>query len=175
MLKDQNILLGVTGSIAAYKSADLARRLIDEGARVKVVMSDAACRFVTPYLFEAVTGNPVYTDVFKDPFSHLALSRDACLFIIAPATANTINKLGCGIADNMLTNLWLSYTGPVLMAPAMNFRMYNHPVVKKNIKELQKAGVHFIGPDTGSLACGEEGEGRMAGVPEIVEAAAAAL
>jgi phosphopantothenoylcysteine decarboxylase/phosphopantothenate--cysteine ligase len=175
VLRDRNILLGVTGSIAAYKAVEIARRLIDEGARVRVVMTEAACRFITPYMFEAATGNPVYTDLFKDPFSHITLSKESDLFIIAPATANTINKLSCGIADNLLSNLWLTYEGPVLMAPAMNFRMYRNPTVKKHIRELKKMGVQFVGPVSGSLACGEEGEGRMVEVPDIIDAATSSL
>jgi phosphopantothenoylcysteine decarboxylase/phosphopantothenate--cysteine ligase len=169
------VLLGVTGSIAAYKSVDIARRLIDEGARVKVVMTEAACRFITPYMFETVTGNPAHSDLFADPFSHINLTKESHLFIIAPATANTINKLSCGIADNLLTNLWLTHEGPALMAPAMNFRMYRNPLVKKHVRELGKLGVLFAGPVSGSLACGEEGVGRMVEVPEIVEAAVSAL
>jgi phosphopantothenoylcysteine decarboxylase/phosphopantothenate--cysteine ligase len=175
VLRDRNILLGVTGSIAAYKSVDIARRLIENGARVKVVMTEASCRFITPYIFETVTGNHVYSDLFKDPFSHINLSRETHLFIIAPATANTINKLSCGIADNLLSNLWLTYEGPVLIAPAMNFRMYRNPIVKKHIRDLKQSGVQFVGPVSGSLACGEEGEGRMVEVAEIIEAAAEAL
>jgi phosphopantothenoylcysteine decarboxylase/phosphopantothenate--cysteine ligase len=175
VLRGQNILLGVTGSIASYKSVDIARRLIDEGARVKVVMTDAACRFITPYIFETITGNPAYTDLFKDPFSHINLTKESHLFIIAPATANTINKLSCGLADNLLSNLWLTHEGTVLMAPAMNFRMYRNPIVKKHIRELKKSGVQFVGPVSGDLACGEEGEGRMAEVSVIVEAALSLL
>ncbi|RJR21883.1 MAG: bifunctional phosphopantothenoylcysteine decarboxylase/phosphopantothenate--cysteine ligase CoaBC [Nitrospiraceae bacterium] len=175
MFRDQNILLGVTGSIAAYKSVDIARRLVENGAHVKVVMTEAACRFITPYIFEAVTGNQVYTDLFKDPFSHINLAREAHLFIVAPATANTINKFSCGIADNLLSNLWLAYEGPIVVAPAMNFRMYRKPVVKKHIRDLRQSGVQFVGPVTGSLACGEEGEGRMVEAAEVVEAAVSAL
>ena len=175
MLKNSNILLGVTGSIAAYKSVDIARRIMEEGAGVRVVMTGAACRFITPYMFETVTRNPVHSDIFKDPFSHINLAKESDLFIIAPVTANTINKLSCGIADNLLSNLWLAYEGPVLMAPAMNCRMYRNPLVKKHIRDLKKLGVQFVGPVTGSLACGEEGVGRMVEVGEIVEAAAAAL
>jgi phosphopantothenoylcysteine decarboxylase/phosphopantothenate--cysteine ligase len=103
------------------------------------------------------------------------LSKSKDLFIIAPATANTINKLSCGIADNLVSNLWLTYEGPSLIAPAMNFRMYRSPSVKKHIKELKKNGVEFVGPDSGSLACGEEGPGRMVDVSEIVEASVSAL
>ncbi len=175
MLDKRNILLGVTGSIAACKSVDIARRLADEGADVNVVMTGAAQRFITPYILEAVTGKPVHTDIFSDPFIHINLPQAAQLFIIAPATANTINKLSSGIADNLLGNMWLAYEGPVLIAPAMNYRMYRNSIVKKNIRALQKAGVQFAGPVAGSLACGEEGMGRMADVAEIIEAAVSAL
>ncbi len=175
MLQNKNVLLGVTGSIAAYKAVDIARRLKESGAVVTVVMTEAACRFVTPYLFEAVSGNPVHHDLFQDTFSHINLARDADLFLIAPATANTINKLSCGIADNLLSTLWLAYEGPALMAPAMNFRMYRNQLVQKHIKGLHKSGVLFAGPASGALACGEEGVGRMVDVTEIVEAAHSAL
>ena len=175
MLRDRNVLLGVTGSIAAYKSVDIVRRLVESGAHVKVVMTEASCRFITPYIFEAVTGNHVFTDLFSDPFSHINLSKEADLFIVAPATANTISKISCGIADNLLTNLWLTYEGPVLIAPAMNSRMYRSPILKKHIRDLKQSGVQFVGPVSGSLACGEEGEGRMVEAAVIVEAAAAAL
>jgi phosphopantothenoylcysteine decarboxylase/phosphopantothenate--cysteine ligase len=175
VLEGRNILLGITGSIAAYKAADLARRLIDEGADVNVVMTKAAARFITPYTLEALTGNQVCSDLFKDPFSHINLSKNADLFIIAPITANTINKLSCGIADNLLSNLWLTFEGPVLMAPAMNARMYRHSIVQNNIKLLQKTGVNFVGPVSGSLACGDEGAGKMAEVTSIVEASIATL
>ncbi len=175
MLGNRNILLGVTGSIAAYKAVDMARRLIDEGFSVQAVMTKAACNFITPLTFESLTGKPVLTELFCDPYSHINLSKESHLLLIAPATANTINKLSCGIADDLLGNLWLTYAGPALIAPAMNHRMYRHPSVQKSIKELQKSGVKFIGPVSGSLACGEEGEGRMADVATIVEAAISAL
>ncbi|UCD34200.1 MAG: bifunctional phosphopantothenoylcysteine decarboxylase/phosphopantothenate--cysteine ligase CoaBC [Nitrospiraceae bacterium] len=175
MLEKRNILLGVTGSIAAYRAVDLVRRLIDEGAGVRVVMTESACRFVTPYLFETISGNPVGTDLFADPFTHITLAKESHLFVIAPATANTINKISCGIADNLLSTLWLAYEGPALIAPAMNSRMYRHPTVQKNIVAMEKAGVTFVGPETGSLACGEEGEGRMADIPDIVDAALTTL
>jgi phosphopantothenoylcysteine decarboxylase/phosphopantothenate--cysteine ligase len=175
VLKDRNILLGITGSIAAYKSVDIARRLVECGAGVNVVMTEAACRFIPPYTLETVTGNPIHTDLFINPFSHIDLSKKADLLIIAPVTANTINKISCGIADDLLSNIWLTYEGPVLMAPAMNYRMYRKAIVQKNIKGLQKLGVQFVGPEKGSLACGEEGAGRMAEVPGIIEAAISAL
>ncbi|UCH81152.1 MAG: bifunctional phosphopantothenoylcysteine decarboxylase/phosphopantothenate--cysteine ligase CoaBC [Nitrospiraceae bacterium] len=171
MLSGSNVLLGITGSIAAYKAADLARRLMDEGAKVNVVMTDAACRFITPYTLESITGNAVHVDLFRDPYCHIHLAAESDLFIIAPATANTINKLSCGLADNLLSCLWLAYDGPALMAPAMNFRMYKNRTVQSNIKNFKKTGVEIIGPAKGSLACGEEGKGRMSEVSEIVEAA----
>ncbi len=175
MLTRKNILLGITGSIAAYKSVDLARRLMEEGASVNVVMTEAAARFISPYTLESVTGRPVHIDLFKDPFDHLNLPSETDLFIIAPATANTINKLSCGIADNLISNIWLAYEGKALIAPAMNARMYRNRLVQKNIKEMKKHGVDFVGPVSGSLACGEEDIGRMSEVPEIVEAAISAL
>jgi phosphopantothenoylcysteine decarboxylase/phosphopantothenate--cysteine ligase len=172
---NSNILLGVTGSIAAFKAAEIARRLIDEGFSVQVVMTKAACNFITPLTLESITGKPALTDLFSGPYSHISLSKESRLLLIAPATANTINKLSCGIADDLLSNLWLTKAGPTLIAPAMNHRMYHHPSVQKSIKELQKSGVKFIGPVSGSLACGEEGEGRMSDVATIVEAAISAL
>ncbi len=175
MLNKKNILLGITGSIAAYKSVDLARRLTEEGANVNVVMTEAAARFISPYTLESVTGSPVHIDLFKNPFEHLDLPRESDLFVIAPATANTINKLSCGIADNLISNIWLAYEGKALIAPAMNARMYRNRLVQKHIKELKKYGVEFVGPESGSLACGEEDIGRMSEVPEIVEAAIYAL
>ena len=175
MLNKKNILLGITGSIAAYKSVDLARRLMEEGANVNVVMTEAAAQFINSYTLESVTGKPVHIDLFRNPFDHLDLPRETDLFIIAPATANTINKLSCGIADNLISNIWLAYEGNALIAPAMNARMYRNRLVQKHIKELKKHGVEFVGPVSGSLACGEEDIGRMSEVPEIVEAAISAL
>jgi len=175
VLGGSSILLGVTGSIAAYKAADLARRLMDEGTKVRVVMTEAACRFIPPYTLEAITGNEVHVDLFKNPYSHINLAAESDLFIIAPATANTINKLACGLADNLLSNLWLTYDGPSLIAPAMNTRMYKNRTVQSNIRNFKKTGVEIVGPAKGGLACGEEGEGRMSEVSEIVEAAIALM
>jgi len=171
----KNILLGITGSIAAYRSADLARRLMEEGCSVQVVMTKSACKFITPLTFEAVTGKPVMIDMFNDPYTHLGLPREAHLLLIAPATANIISKMSCGIADDLLSTIWLAYEGPTMIAPAMNYRMYRHSLVKKHISELKKLGVHFVGPVTGSLACGEEGTGRMADISDIVESAVTAV
>jgi len=171
----RNILLGVTGSIAAYKSVDIARRLIDEGFGVQAVMTQAACKFIAPLTFESVTGKPVLTDLFNSSYNHIVLSKESQLLLIAPATANIINKLSCGIADDLLSTLWLAYEGPAIIAPAMNYRMYRHAIVQKNIKELRRLGVDFVGPVSGGLACGEEGPGRMSDVSEIVESVVIAL
>jgi phosphopantothenoylcysteine decarboxylase/phosphopantothenate--cysteine ligase len=124
---------------------------------------------------EVLTGHPVCNDLFQDPFSHINLSKESHLFIIAPVTANTINKLSCGIADDILSNLWLTYEGPVLMAPAMNARMLRNVIVQKNIKSLREMGINLIGPVSGSLACGEEDVGRMAEVSAVIEAAISVL
>jgi len=175
VIKQRHILLGVTGSIAAYKSADIARRLVQEGADVDVILTDHACRFISPLTFRSLTGRPVYKDLFDDPFIHINLASQADLLLVAPATANTIGKIACGIADNLLTNIVLAYDGPKLIAPAMNHRMYNNHVVRENIRMLKERGFEFIGPVEGGLACGEEGMGRMAGVEEIVEVVISAL
>jgi phosphopantothenoylcysteine decarboxylase/phosphopantothenate--cysteine ligase len=175
VLKHRNILLGVTGSIAAYKSADIARLLIKEGAVVDVVLTDSASRFITPLALSSLTGRPVYKDIFDDPLAHINLAKQTDLLLIAPATANTINKIACGIADNLLTNIVLACNSIRLIAPAMNHRMYENPVTKENIKRLQKMGFEFIGPVEGDLACGEEGMGRMAEVDDITEAVISAL
>lgn len=170
MLKGKNILLGITGSIAAYKSIDLARKLTAESANVTVVMTESACRFVPPLTFESVLKRPVYINLFDGHLRHISLVKESHLLIIAPATANTINKLACGIADNLLSTLWLAYEGPTLIAPAMNSRMYKNLIVKKNLRGLAKIGVNFVGPESGNLACGEEGIGRMAEITDIIEA-----
>lgn len=175
MLKGKNILLGVTGSIAAYRSIDLAKRLAEEGANITVVMTESACRFVPSLTFETVLRKPVYTNPFDSYLRHISLVKESHLLIIAPATANTINKFACGIADNLLSTLWLAYEGPVLIAPAMNSRMYKNPIVKKNLRGLVKIGVNFIGPESGNLACGEEGIGRMAEITDIIEAVKSTL
>ncbi len=170
MLNGKNILFGVTGSIAAYKSLDIIRRLTEEGAGVTVIMSESACRFVSPLTFEIISGRPVHTNLFQGYLAHINLVKEAHLFMIAPATANTINKFASGIADNLLSTVWLSYEGPALIAPAMNSRMYRNSVVQQNIKSLARRSVIFVGPESGDLACGEEGIGRMSDVSDIVEA-----
>jgi phosphopantothenoylcysteine decarboxylase/phosphopantothenate--cysteine ligase len=169
VLNNKTIVLGVTGSIAAYKSLELVRRLSDEGARVTVVMTEAAQRFITPFAFETVSGNRVFADLFSGYSLHINIAKQADLFIVAPATANTISKLACGIADDLLSIAWLACDAPLLIAPAMNWRMYKNNVIQENIEKLKKRGVAFVGPVSGDLACGEEGAGRMAEVQDILE------
>jgi phosphopantothenoylcysteine decarboxylase / phosphopantothenate---cysteine ligase len=169
-LKNKKILLGITGSVAAYRSIDLARRLTEEGASVHVIMTDAAGRFITPLTFEAVSRNKVHSTLFDDPFSHITLSADADIMVVAPITANLIGKFAQGIGDEILSTCLLSFRGKVVIAPAMNWRMYENRFVQENLRRLHSHGVVQVGPERGSLACGEEGVGRMADVPRIIEA-----
>lgn len=169
-LKNKKVILGVTGSVAAYKSAGLARRLTEAGASVHVIMTDASKNFITPLSLSITSQNQVYSGLFDDPMSHIALTADADVMVIAPATANIIGKLANGIADDFLSTCFLSFRGKVVIAPAMNWRMYENPVFKKNLDSLISYGIMQIGPEKGSLACGEEGSGRMAGVHDIIDA-----
>lgn len=175
MLRNKSILLGVTGGVAAYKSLDLIRRLREEGSSVTVIMTGAAKNFVTPLSLEVASGHRVYTDIFSDPMSHITLPANADIFVIAPATANTIGKFANGIADDLLSTCLLSFRGKTVIAPAMNWRMYENPVFQKNLKTLLSLGVIQVGPEKGSLACGEEGIGKMADVPDIIESLKSAL
>ncbi len=178
MLKGKSILLGITGSVAAYKALDLIKILKQEGASVRVIMTEASKRFVTPLSVELAAGERVYADMFEFPLSHVNLPSSAELFIVAPATANSISKYAQGIADDMLSTSLLAFSGPpgrVIIAPAMNWRMYENQVFQKNLQYLTSLGVHFIGPESGPLACGEEGMGRMTDSEKILESAIAAL
>ena len=179
MLKDRRILLGVTGGIAAYKAAELVRELIRQGAKVRVVMTEHACRFVTPLTFETLSGNPVSTDLFGSAsnfeISHISLADFSELVILAPATANVIGKMAAGVADDLLTTVLLATTAPVLICPAMNSKMYANPVVKENIQSLLSRGHAVLEPGYGELACRYEGQGRLADVREIVEESVALL
>lgn len=175
MLKKKKILLGVTGSIAVYKSVDLVRRLTERGASVHVIMTEASRKFVTPLTFEVVSGNTVFTDTFQDPLSHISLTSDADLLVVAPATANILGKFAGGIADDMLSTCFLSYRGTTVIAPAMNWRMYEHPVLCRNLGYLASLGVIQVGPEKGSLACGDEAVGRMSDVTDIVEVISSAV
>jgi phosphopantothenoylcysteine decarboxylase/phosphopantothenate--cysteine ligase len=174
-LKNKSLLLGVTGGVAAYKSVDLVRRLRDEEASVRVIMTEASKNFITPLSLEVASQNRVCASLFDEPMAHISLPASSDLIIIAPATANILSKYAAGIADDLLSTCLLSFSGPVIIAPAMNWRMYENPIVREHLEKLASLGVIQVGPRRGNLACGEEGIGRMADVTDIVEAAAAAL
>ncbi|WP_407399586.1 bifunctional phosphopantothenoylcysteine decarboxylase/phosphopantothenate--cysteine ligase CoaBC [Anaerovibrio sp.] len=165
MLKDKNVILGVTGGIAAYKSVDLASRLRKAGASVHVIMTKGAQNFVTPLTFREITGNPVTTtmwgEVTNHNVEHIALANLADLVIVAPATANFIAKCAMGMADDMLTTTLLATKAPIFFAPAMNSNMYENQLTQKNIDALIENGWNFIPPESGHLACGVDGVGRM--------------
>jgi len=170
-LAGKTILFGVTGSIAAYKAAGWVSALRKEEARITVVMTEAGTRFVSPLTFAALSGNRVYTHLFDSPvpeeIPHISLSQDTDLVIVAPATARTIAKLAIGLADDLLSSAILAASSPVLICPAMNSRMYNHPATQANIVKIKTFGYRVISPDSGSMACGDEGPGRL---PEWEEA-----
>ena len=165
MLKGKTILLGVTGSIAAYKAADLASRLVKQHAQVHVIMTENAAKFISPITFETLTSRKCITDTFdrNHPIEveHISLAKKADLAIIAPATANIIAKMAYGIADDMLSTTLLACTCPVLVSPAMNTRMYEHPATQANLAVLKERGVKIIEPSSGHLACGDEGKGKL--------------
>jgi phosphopantothenoylcysteine synthetase/decarboxylase len=175
MLKDLNILLGVTGGIAAYKAVDLASKLTAAGASVRTVMTESACRLVGPKSFEAVTAGPVYTSLWNEPeghqSGHIVLADWAQIVVVAPASADIIGKAANGICDDLLsTTLCVCWATPTLLAPAMNTRMWENPAVQRNIETLRGMDVHLVGPAAGRLACGTEGIGRMAEPHEILAA-----
>ncbi len=172
-LQNKTILLGVTGGIAAYKAAALTSKLTQAGAQVYVMMTESAQKFVQPLTFQALSHNPVYTDTFYEPdakvISHIDLADKADLVIVAPATANLIGKLANGIADDMLSTTLLATKAPVMIAPAMNVNMYQHPAVRANMERLAGFGYRFIEPGEGLLACGWVGKGRLEEPERIVE------
>jgi phosphopantothenoylcysteine decarboxylase/phosphopantothenate--cysteine ligase len=165
-----NILLGVCGGIAAYKSAYLASLLFKESFDVKTVMTGAAVKFVAPLTFRALTNNRVYTDLFDEEISqnHTSLSRWADMIVVAPATASTIAKIAGGFADDLLSAVILDYTGPVFLCPAMHENMWNNPAVRENVNKLTQRSFHIIGPETGDLAGGKKGIGRMTEPQDIL-------
>ena len=167
----QEILLGITGGIAAYKSATIVSRLTQRGIGVTVVMTRSATKLIAPQTLEALSGRPVYDSVFgsKKSHVHIELARAADLFCIAPATANILAKAAHGIADDLVSTLLLSFDKPVLFAPAMNGVMWNKPSVQRNVEQLLSDGMFFVGPESGHLSCGEAGAGRMAEPEMIVE------
>ncbi len=165
------IILGVTGSIAAYKAADIASQLVKGGAKVYVVMTQHACDFITPLTMQTLSRNPVVTSAQDAQTNwkpgHIDLADRATLLLIAPATANVIAELAHGLAGNPLTEIALATRAPLLIAPAMNGKMWEHPATQANVSLLKTRGAEFVGPEAGILACGYEGLGRLATVAEI--------
>jgi phosphopantothenoylcysteine decarboxylase/phosphopantothenate--cysteine ligase len=174
-LQDKEILLGVTGGIAAYKAADLCSKLVQRGARVSVILTESAHQFIGPVTFEALTGRPVNSDPFQaqEHFrgEHIGLAQRANLAIVAPATAASIARLAYGLSDDLLITTLLVATCPVLLAPAMNSDMWAKPSVQRNVRLLQEDGHHLVGPEDGWLSCGQIGPGRMAEPTAILQAA----
>lgn len=173
ILKDRKIILGVTGGIAAYKAAELTRELVRAGARVDVIMTRNAQAFVTPLTFQTLSGNPVTTELFnlmeESEIGHISLADRAEVLVIAPATANIIGKITSGIADDMLSTVVMATKAPVLIAPAMNVHMWENPICQDNIAKLKAKGYRVVEPESGDLACGYEGKGRLAEITAIVE------
>ncbi|MBR3504203.1 MAG: bifunctional phosphopantothenoylcysteine decarboxylase/phosphopantothenate--cysteine ligase CoaBC [Clostridia bacterium] len=169
MLEGKCVVLGVTGGIAAYKACEIVSRLKKLGANVRVVMTENACRFVAPLTFETLSGNQTYVSSFERAFEieHISLAKSANLFLVAPATANIIGKIACGIADDLLSTTAMAVTSPTLLAPAMNSAMYRSPATQANLETLRARGVQFVGPESGVLACGDVDIGRMS-EPEAV-------
>ncbi len=174
-LSGREVLVSVTGGIAAYKVCELVSRLVQRGAGVTVAMTEAAQKFVGPTTFQALSGRRVLTSLWRahDPsdVQHIAATDQADLLVVAPATADIIARFAAGIADDMVTTLFAANAAPVLLAPAMNDRMWRHPIVQRNVKALEGLGYHTVGPGEGWLACRSVGAGRMAEASEILERA----
>jgi phosphopantothenoylcysteine decarboxylase/phosphopantothenate--cysteine ligase len=175
LLRDRNVVLGVCGSIAAYKAADLASKLVQAGARVDVILTESAQKFVTPFTFRSLTGRPVYNDMFEPATDvgeeHVSLARQADLVIVAPATATTIARLAYGLADDMLSLTVLATRAPILLAPAMDSQMWEAIATQANVATLKQRGVAFVGPEAGRLASGHGGAGRLSEPLTIIGAA----
>lgn len=167
-----NLLLGVCGSVAAYRAADLARELMRNDHTVRVCLTDAAAQFVSADLFQALTGQPVLRGVFEEPIpgrmAHIDWARQAEAILVAPASASTINKLAAGIGDDMLTTIALASTAPLILAPAMNPQMYQHPATQSSLRTLRERGAFVVEPTEGDVACGEHGQGKLASNAAIV-------
>lgn len=167
----KNVVLGVSGSVACYRACDLARELMRSGWTVRVCLTDSAQGFVKPALFEALTGQPCLVSAFDEPvagrMAHIDWARSADLLLVAPATANTLNKLSAGVADDMLTTIALAYDGPIIAAPAMNPTMYGNSSTQATLTSLRAKGVFFVEPGEGEVACGEQGQGKLASIAEI--------
>jgi phosphopantothenoylcysteine decarboxylase/phosphopantothenate--cysteine ligase len=172
MLAGKRILLGVTGSIAAYQAADLIGLLRSELADVRVVLTRAAAEFITPLTLETISGRPVSVEMFDGrphaSIEHTSLAALADLIVVAPATANFLGKVAGGIADDLLTTVVMAATCPVVIAPAMNERMWRNPLVQRNVRRLRASGYLFVDPEYGAMACGGEGWGRLARLEAIV-------
>ena len=178
------VVVGVSGGIAAYKAAELVRLLAERDYRVQVVMTRSAREFIRPLTFAALTGEKVITDLFPEPgkeadldnaIEHIAVAQEADLLLVAPATADILAKFATGLADDFLTTMQLAYTGPLVVAPAMNTNMWDHPATRENIKTLRERGVSVVEPEAGELACGMVGPGRLADIEKIANAADEAL
>lgn len=171
----RDAIIGITGSIAAYRACDIICRLRENNFNVTAVMTKEAVEFVTPLLIQEISANPCYIDMFKPPKSwdveHISLAQKADLILIAPATANIIGKIANGICDDLLTCVVTASKAPVLIAPAMNTNMYQHRAVEENIKRLKSFGYKFVGPVKGRLACGATGLGHIASTEEIIKEA----
>ena len=174
MLKGKTVVIGVSGGIAVYKACDIVSRLKKLNANVHVIMTKSAAEFVTPLTFQSLSQNYVVSDMFEEPktwdVEHISLAKKADVFLIAPATANVIGKISNGIADDMLTTTVMATTGKVLIAPAMNTNMYRNPILQRNINILRELGYNFVDPESGRLACGDVGEGKLASPEKIVDA-----
>ncbi len=173
MLQGKNVVLGVTGGIAAYKACEIISGLKKIGANIDVIMTRSATEFITPYTFQSLTGNPAIVNMFQSPkywdMEHISLAQKSDILLVAPATANIIGKVAAGIADDMLSTTIMASNRPVVFAPAMNTKMYENPAVQQNIQTLIKRGYHIIPPKGGILACGDEGQGKLQEVSVILE------
>ena len=178
-LEGKTVVVGVCSSIAVYKAAEIVSRLAKSGADAHVVMTENAAKLMSPRIFQTLSRNKTYVSMWEEISDwkpeHISLAEAADLLLVAPATANTIGNFARGLAPDMLSTIYLATRAPVLVAPAMNCDMYAHPAVAENIEILKKRGVEFVEPETGMLACGREGAGRLAEVGKIVEKAAEIL
>lgn len=174
MLKGKTIVLGVTGGIAAYKSADLTRRLVEAGADVHVMMSRAAQEFITPLTLQTLSNHPVHTDLFsitqEQEIGHISIADRADAIVIAPATADVIAKAAHGICDDLITTVLCATRAPVVVCPAMNVHMWENPITQDNVQKLKKHGLTVLEPDEGDLACGYQGKGRLPDPQIIIDA-----
>lgn len=176
----KEILLGVTGSIAAYKSADIANQLVKSNIIVHTIMTNSATKFITPLTLQTLTKNKVYTDMFEEVYypdvRHISLAQKADCCIIAPATANIIGKIASGVADDMLSTVVMAFRNkPIIICPAMNTDMYENAITQENIKKLMKYGYQFVEPKESLLACGDTGKGALADIDTIITAVKKAI